>query len=80
MTEAQRIIHYLRHHKGGELPRPSCSFTDVKFTQLVKCIGFESAVSMVKYTDKWNSKAYLVTTYKAFLDYENSSRPTKPDQ
>ena len=76
MTEAQRIIHYLRRHQGGEIPRPSCSFTEVKFTTLVKAIGFESAVSFAKYTDTWNSKAPIVLTYKAFLDYENNSRPS----
>lgn len=79
MTTEQKIVNYLRNHKGGELPRPSCSFTDVKFTYLVKCIGFESAVSFAKYTDTWNSKAPIVLTFKAFLDYENSSRHTKSD-
>lgn len=74
MTDPAKTIAYIRTRKGGERPKPSGSFTDVKFSELCLCIGFESAVGFAKYTEIWNSKAPIVLTYKAYMDYENNSR------
>jgi hypothetical protein len=72
-----QIVQWLRNHKGGAIPKPSGSFADAKFSELVKAIGFREAESLAKYTAGWNDKAPIVLTYKAILNYENSNRPTK---
>ncbi len=77
MTEAQRIITYLRNHKGGAIPKPSGSFTDVKFSDLVKAIGFREAESLAKYTAGWNKNATIVLTYNAFLEYEKAVKSSE---
>ncbi len=74
MTDAQRICIYLRNHQGGAIPKPSGSFTDVKFSDMVKAIGFREAESLAKYTAGWNKNATIVLTYKAFLEYESQTK------